>query len=269
MPTSPKPRKRLPENPSEENLRKQAKGLAKEKDLQLAAAQREFAVEYGFRSWAELMEAVVVADRFVPFLPLRELIAFPHETYPIFVGRPMSIRAVEAAANGKTPILLVAQRDSKLAQPSASDMYEIGTLGTINQWIKLSDGTIKTEITGKQRAKVSRFLFDREFYQAECEEISALSASTELSAQVKALMRSVLSAFNAYEEHEGRVPFETAKAIESVLAAITDPAFLAHKMVGHLQIPIAEKQALLETSDAVGRLETILRYLEDSSQSAS
>ena len=123
MPTSPKPRKRLPEVRSKRISASRPRAWLSEKDLQLAAAQREFAVEYGFRSWAELMEAVVVADRFVPFLPLRELIAFPHETYPIFVGRPMSIRAVEAAANGKTPILLVAQRDSKLAQPSASDMY--------------------------------------------------------------------------------------------------------------------------------------------------
>ena len=95
MTTSHGPRKRLPNNPSEENLRKQAKQLAKDEGLQLAAAQRRLAIEYGYRNWAELMRAV--ASRFVPLVPLRELIAFPHEVYPIFIGRRKSIRAIEAA----------------------------------------------------------------------------------------------------------------------------------------------------------------------------
>ena len=85
MTTSQGPRKRLPENPSEENLRKQAKRLAAQEDLQLAAAQRRLAIEYGYKNWAELMRAV--SSRFVPLVPLRELVAFPHEVYPIFIGR--------------------------------------------------------------------------------------------------------------------------------------------------------------------------------------
>jgi hypothetical protein len=94
MTTSEGPRKRLPNNPSEENLRKQAKRLAAQEDLQLAAAQRRLAIEYGYKNWAELMRAV--ASRFIPMVPLRGLIAFPHEVYPIFIGRPQSIRAIEA-----------------------------------------------------------------------------------------------------------------------------------------------------------------------------
>ena len=128
MSTSQVPRKRLPNNPSEENLRKQAKRLAAQEDLQLAAAQRRLAIEYGYRNWAELMRAV--ASRFVPLIPLRELVAFPLEVYPVYVGRPKSISAIDAVAAG-SPILLVAQRDATLGEPSVRDMYEVGTLGVI------------------------------------------------------------------------------------------------------------------------------------------
>src|ERR1700731_1432296 len=103
------PRKRLPNNPSEENLRKQAKRLASQEDLQLAAAQRRLAIEYGYRNWAELIRAA--ASQFVPVIPLRGLVAFPHEVYPIYVGRQKSVSAIDAVAAG-SPILLVAQRDA-------------------------------------------------------------------------------------------------------------------------------------------------------------
>ncbi len=115
MSASKEPRKRLPQNPSEENLRKQAKHLAKEEGVQLAAAQHRLAIEYGYRNWAELMRAV--APRFVPLVPLRELVAFPLEMYPVYVGRPKSISAIDAVAAG-SPILLIAQRDATLGEPS-------------------------------------------------------------------------------------------------------------------------------------------------------
>lgn len=254
MTTSPKPRKRLPENPSEENLRKQAKRLAKSEDLQLAAAQRKLAIAYGHRNWSELMGAV--ADRFVPFLPLRQLIAFPHEAYPIYIGRAQSIAAVEAAANGKGPILLVAQRDATLSRPVAKDMYEVGTLGTVDECVRLGDGTIKAIIVGAQRARVSEFVFDQDFYKAKCE---ALRESARHSSEFRALMLSVMAAFPA-----GRLLLEELKATESGFAAVADPAFLSDKMVGPLKIPIAEKQALLEMIDPVKRLEKILSHLNAS-----
>ena len=114
MTTPQGPRKRLPNNPSEENLRKQAKQLAKDEGLQLAAAQRRLAIEYGYHNWAELIRAV--SSRFVPVVPLRELVAFPLEVYPIYIGRPKSIGAIDAVAAG-APILLVAQRHATVAEP--------------------------------------------------------------------------------------------------------------------------------------------------------
>jgi ATP-dependent Lon protease len=254
------PRKRLPENPSAENLRKQAKQLARGAGLQLAAAQRRLAHEYGFQNWAALMDAVIV-DRAVPLLPLRELIAFPYEIYPIYIGRPMSIRAVEAASEGKTPILMVAQKDARIPIPTAADMYEVGTLGTLSQWVKLGDGTIKAEIAGSRRARVSRYIFDQQFFQAECEVITESATPTP---ELDALMRSVVAAFDAYALHEGRIPLAAAKAFDSAFASIADPGFLSDKMVGHLKMPIEERQALLETIDPKQRLEKILARLNAS-----
>jgi ATP-dependent Lon protease len=254
MTTSPKPLKRLPEHPSEENLRKQARRLANEKGLQLAAAQRKLAIEYGYQNWGALMQAV--KDRFVPFLPLCELIAFPHEAYPIYIGRPKSIAAVEAASNGKIPILLVAQRDAKLPRPTAADMYEVGTLGTVDECVRLGDGTIKAIIVGTQRARVSEFVFDQDFYKAKC---VAIRESAQHSPEFGALIRSVAAAFPM-----GRPLMEELKTIQSPFAAIADPAFLSDKMVGHLKMPIEEKQALLEMIDPVKRLEKILAHLNAS-----
>src|SRR5215469_8855363 len=128
MTTPEAPRKRLPQNPSEENLRKLAKQLAKDEGLQLAAAQRRLATEYGYRDWGELMRAV--GSRLMPVIPLRELVVFPQEVYPMLIRRPKSLSAINAVAAGE-PILLIAQRDSKLTEPSASDLYDVGTLGVV------------------------------------------------------------------------------------------------------------------------------------------
>ena len=148
MTTPQGPRKRLPNNPSEENLRKQAKQLAKDEGLQLAAAQRRLAIEYGYRNWVELMRSV--SSPFVPLVPLRGMVAFPHEVYPIYVGRQKSVSAIDAVSAG-SPILLVAQRDATIAEPSPTDMYEVGTLGVIVERQRVSDGTAKIMVEGRSR----------------------------------------------------------------------------------------------------------------------
>jgi ATP-dependent Lon protease len=255
------PRKRLPEHPSEENLRKQAKRLAKKEGLQLAAAQRRLAIEYGYANWAELMRAV--ASRFVPLVPLRGLIAFPHEVYPIFIGRRKSIRAVEAVESAKTPIsiapktpiLLVAQRDATVATPSPADMYEVGTLGVIVERHRLPDGTVKVMVEGKRRARVARFVFDQKFFKAEAEDIVERA---EHSGQIETLMPSVLSAFHSYAYGQSGDLREKADSIEK----IDDPSIVSDQIAGHLNIEIAEQQALLESASPLERLEKILGYLE-------
>src|ERR1700722_3570440 len=113
-------------------------------------------------------------------VPLRGLVAFPHEVYPIYIGRRRSLKAVEAAEDPKSqiplaansPILLVAQRDASVATPSPADMYEVGTMGVIAERHRLPDGTAKIIVEGKKRARVKRFAFDQKFFKAEAEDMA-------------------------------------------------------------------------------------------------
>ncbi len=251
MSTSQGPRKRLPENPSEENLRKQAKRLAAQEDLQLAAAQRRLAIEYGYKNWAELMRAV--SSRFVPVLPLRELVAFPHEAYPIFVGRQMSLSAIDAVAAG-SPILLVAQRDAKVVAPSPADMYEVGTLAVIVERDRLSDGTAKIIVEGRRRARVTRFVFDQTFLKAEVEEIKE---TADRSGRSPALISSMFYAVPRYAIRKKRVIPWVTDGIE-----VENPSIVSYRIARHLDIQVEEQQGLLEISNSVERLEKILGYLE-------
>lgn len=251
MTTSQGPRKRLPQNPSEENLRKQAKRLAREEGLQLAAAQRRLAIEYGYKTWAELMRAV--ASQFVPMIPLRGLVAFPHEVYPIYVGRQKSVNAIDAVAAG-SPILLLAQRDAMVVEPSPTDMYEVGTLGVIVERDRLPDGTAKIMVEGRRRARVTRFAFDQTFLKAEVEEIKE---AADRSGPGPALISSVFYAVPRYAIRRKRVIPIRTNGME-----VENPSILSYRVARHLDIQLEEQQALLETSTTVERLEKILRYLE-------
>ncbi|HTR63796.1 MAG TPA: endopeptidase La [Candidatus Binataceae bacterium] len=190
----------------------------------------------------------------VPLLPLRELIVFPHEVHPIFVGRAKSIKALEAAEARKQPILLVAQKDAKVAEPTPQDLYSTGTLGIVVQLLRLPDGTVKALLEGKKRAKVVRYLAEEEYFQVEAEEVEEV---TEQSTEVEALMRSVVSTFDNYARLNKKIPPEMVASISSV----DDPASLADKIIGHLGIKLEDKQALLECIKPSERLEKILGYM--------
>ena len=190
----------------------------------------------------------------VPFLPIRELICFPHERYPIYIGRAQSIKAVSAAQAAHGSILLVAQKDGKIAAPSSADMYAVGTLGVLVKLVRLEDGTVKALIEGKKRARVANYAFDREFFEAEAEEIEeAIDHNTKL----EELRASVVAAFVSYARGKARISAETAKLLESV-----EPSILSDKIAGHLKITLEEKQALLESTNPVDRLEKILRHMQ-------
>src|SRR6516165_12819555 len=128
----------------------------------------------------------------IPLLPLRELIVFPHEVYPIFVGRQKSIKALEAAETSKKPILLAAQKDARVSDPGPDDIYAVGTLGVVVQLLRLPDGTVKALLEGKKRARVVRYASQDEFFQVEVEEIEEFCDRTT---EVEALMRAVNDIF--------------------------------------------------------------------------
>ena len=261
MSASKEPRKRLPQNPSEENLRKQAKRLAKEDGLQLAAAQHRLATEYGYRNWAELILAV--ASEFVPVIPLRGLVAFPHEVYPIYVARQKSVSAIDAVAAG-SPILLLAQRDATVAEPSPTGMYEVGTLGVIVERDRLPDGTAKIIVEGRRRARVTRFVFDQTFYKAEVEEVAdterlniqALDVGLSVGDQAKRARTLI------YSVHSALLSYFARNRTAFPLTEIENPAVFSYVIAHHLKIEVAEQQALLECISPVERLERVLGYLE-------
>lgn len=277
--------KSLPPNPSAEYLHKQAKRLARDDGMQLAAAQRQLAQEYGYRNWAELMTAVqTIASgsggesgssptqpsgspridesgaNVFPFLPLRGLVAFPHVSYPIFVGRPMSIKAVQNAKERNVPILLAAQKDAVMSDPSSSDIYEVGTLGKVTLSMRLPDGTIKTVIETTARARASRFIFDGDFSKANAEEIAE---PVHLDPRLENLVPLVISALIS---KRAKTFGEGKPEAWSVAATTTDGAsVLADRIASELQMQLEWKQALLELLNPADRLERLLAFLNASS----
>src|ERR1700689_739550 len=141
----------------------------------------------------------------VPLFPLRELIVFPHEVYPIFVGRQKSIKALEAAEAQKKPILLAAQKDARVAEPGPDDIYTVGTLGIVVQLLRLPDGTVKALLEGKKRARVLRYVSEDDFFKVEVEEIEEV---WERTTEVEALMRSVNPTFDNYVRLNKKIPPE-------------------------------------------------------------
>jgi ATP-dependent Lon protease len=274
----------LPPNPNAEYLRKEAKRLARDESLQLAAAQRRLAHGYGYRNWSELMTAVASASTspqsdtadtstlsdppivrgsgatVFPMLPLRGLVAFPDVSYPIFVGRPTSIRAVRHAQECQVPLILAAQKDLSKVSPSGSDMYQVGTLGDVIQALRLPDGTIKTVIQAKRRVRISNFVFDQDFPKANVEEI-AESASSDT--RIESLVPSVISALVAQRARTFGKDKPEAWAVPATTA--DKAAMLADRIASELEMPLSWKQALLELTDPAERLEKVLVCLLNAS----
>src|SRR5512144_2653504 len=190
----------------------------------------------------------------VPLLPLRDIIVFPHMVVPLFVGRQKSIRALEEAMNKQKFILLAAQRDAKTNEPSEGDIYQIGTLGTVVQLLRLPDGTVKVLVEGKKRAQIVRYLDEPEYFLVVAEEIEE---TAEKTTEIEALIRSVNSTFENYVKLNKKIPPEMIMSV----AAIDDPARLADTIVAHLGIKLEDKQGLLEATNPAERLEKVLGYM--------
>jgi ATP-dependent Lon protease len=185
--------------------------------------------------------------RIVPLLPLREIVVFPHMVVPLFVGRDKSIRALEEAMQGDRALLLSAQKDPKNDDPGRDDIFEIGTLGSIVQLIKLPDGTVKVLIEGKQRARIAGFVDNAEHFLVEIDE---LEEDEELTIETEALIRSIKSGFENYIKLNRKVPPEMLQTVQ----AVTDPSRLADTIVAHLNLKFEDKQRILEITGPRERL---------------
>ena len=193
--------------------------------------------------------------RGLPLLPLRDIIVFPHMVVPLFVGREKSIAALEAAMASEKTILLCAQKKAKTNEPSADDIFPVGTIGTLIQLLRLPDGTVKVLVEGKKRARVKRFIAAEKFFEVEAEEIEEL---VEKTVELEALMRSVQSTFEAYVKLNKRIPPEMLMSVST----IDDPARLADTIVAHLSLKLNDKQAILETESPQKRLEKLYELMQ-------
>jgi Lon protease-like protein len=337
----------LPENPSAEHLRKEAKRLARGEAIQLAAAQRRLAREYGYRDWSELIRHVkslsaaykatreadketgaialeagpaleallklpvaqkiwalvrddlpldlnlierllsaevpdlmqlrlrildesgdrpdilelleklgiprataLELEKDLPFLPLRDLIAFPHIVYPVFLGRPKSIKAIRSAVNRQLPIVMAAQKDPAVESPNDADIYRIGVVGNVIKVADLPDGTLKALIECRRRVRVTLLMEDGEFMEARTEELTE-----PVTEGLDELLESVASAFVSSR-------FKSLAANRSsFLTSCRNPSVVADRIANDLPIEVSQKQELLELLNPAKRLEKLLGHL--------
>ena len=190
-----------------------------------------------------------------PLLPLRDVVVFPHMVIPLFVGRPKSIKAMETAMEAGKSILLVAQKSAAKDEPGVEDMYSIGCISSILQMLKLPDGTVKVLVEGGTRARIRETVDVRTHWVAEA---VAVPPDTTPAAEVEAMRRALLSAFDQYVKLNKKIPPE----ILTSLSGIDEAGRLADTVAAHLPLKLEQKQQVLEMFDVKQRLEHLLSQLE-------
>ena len=194
----------------------------------------------------------------MPVLPLRDVVVYPHMVIPLFVGREKSIKALEAAMLENKKIFLVAQRKSANDDPSPPDLFEVGTISSVLQLLKLPDGTVKVLVEGEQRASVESYSVDQGFVSADLHFINEVSDVLKQQ-EVEIIMRSLMSQFEQYIKLNKKIPPEVLNS----LAGIEEPGRLADTIAAHLTLKIEDKQDLLETLDVGTRLERLMAAIEN------
>jgi len=194
--------------------------------------------------------------REIPLLPLRGLLVYPSMVLHLDVGREKSIKALEKAMVDDNKILLASQEEVSIEEPSAEQIYNVGTVARVKQMLKLPNGTIRVLVEGLQRAKIEEYLQEEEFFQVS---ITYLEEKQANENEVEALMRSVLSHFEQYIKLSKKVSPETFTSVSD----IDEPGRLADVIASHLPLKMKDKQEILETVDIQQRLEILLNILNN------
>ncbi|MDP7044336.1 MAG: LON peptidase substrate-binding domain-containing protein, partial [Alphaproteobacteria bacterium] len=200
-------------------------------------------------------EAETEMNPLYPVLPLRDIVVFPHMIVPLFVGREKSVRALEDVMQDDKQILLVAQKNAAQDDPEPEDIYTVGTVGTVLQLLKLPDGTVKVLVEGGERARITDYADNQEFFQAHAEIIPDRMDDDQ---EVEGLSRTVIAQFEQYIKLNRKIPPEVMVSINQ----IDDSCKLADTVASHLTLKIPEKQQLLETEKVTERLEKIYSLME-------
>ena len=196
-------------------------------------------------------------DRSAPVLPLRDVVIFPHLAQPLFVGREKSVKALSAAMQDGKRILLVAQKHADTDDPGVEDLYEVGTLASILQLLKLPDGTVKVLVEGAQRARILNLEGSGAYLTADFEPLAADDAQPPGS-ETDAVMRATIATFEQYVKLNKKVPAELLPSLSSM----DSPGRLADAIAAHLNLKLEDKQKVLELTDAKLRIEYVLGQLE-------
>ena len=190
-----------------------------------------------------------------PVLPLRDIVVFPYMIVPLFVGREKSINALEDVMKDDKQILLATQKNAADDDPAPGDVYDVGTVGTVLQLLRLPDGTVKVLIEGVHRVRVHDYVPNPEFFEASA---SPIAEETGDARELEALSRAVISQFEQYIKLNKKIPPEVLVSVNQ----IDDLAKLADTIASHLALKIPEKQELLELSATSTRLERIYAHME-------
>ncbi len=190
-----------------------------------------------------------------PLLPLRDVVVYPHMVIPLFVGREKSIKALEAAMEGGKKILLVAQKNAATDEPEEVDIYDVGTVATVLQLLKLPDGTVKVLVEGMYRAEVTGYDQVSDYYQGEA---SPLEIESLNDREQGVMIKAVTQQFDQFVQMSKKVPSEVLASIEE----ITESGRLADTISAHLSLKLEEKQSILEMVSERERLEHIMALIE-------
>jgi ATP-dependent Lon protease len=191
----------------------------------------------------------------LPLLPLRDVVVFPHMVIPLFVGRPKSIKALEAAMEQGKSIMLAAQKAAAKDEPSASDIYPIGCVANILQMLKLPDGTVKVLVEGAQRARIDHISDAPTHFIAD---LTPIPSEPGDESEVEAMRRAIVQQFDQYVKLNKKIPPE----ILASLSGIDDAGRLADTVAAHLPLKLEQKQVILEIFNVSKRLEHLLGQLE-------
>ncbi len=196
-----------------------------------------------------------VPPEVLPLLPLRDIVVFPHMVAPLFVGRAKSVSALADAMNNDKRVFLATQTTAKIDNPTARDISTVGTVASVLQLLRLPDGTVKALVEGKSRAKVVRFVKNKEFFQVEIETIAEPSLP---DAEGVAHTRAINDSFKEY----AKINQNISKDLVNSVATISDPGKLADTVAAHFSFKIEDKQRLLETTTLDDRLSLLLRLIK-------
>ena len=195
------------------------------------------------------------ASQTYPVLPLRDIVVFPHMIVPLFVGRDKSVRALEAVMESDSPILLAAQKDASVDEPTEDGIYRTGVLANVLQLLKLPDGTVKVLVEGRERVQITEFVPNEDHFEAAA---IVLAETDGDAATVTALVRTVADEFERYVKVRKNIPEEVVTAV----AEAKESGKLADLVAGHMGIDLDHKQDLLDTLDVAERLEKVYAHMQ-------